>query len=78
MRVNAAQYLYLSAWGDSRRESISEAVERVLLTTGGPLPLDEVHAQVEARIGRSCEQAAISGYLRAIEAVWNEEISEWS
>jgi hypothetical protein len=78
MRVNQAQYLYLAEWDGPRRESVSEAVEAVLSAASGPLRLDEIAARVESRVHRSCERTAISGCLRAMEAVWDEATEQWS
>lgn len=78
MRVNQAQYLYLAEWGGPRRESVSEAVEAVLLIAGGPLRLDEITAGVESRVRRICERITILGCLRSIEAVCDQASGQWS
>jgi hypothetical protein len=78
MHVSVAQYLYLAAWGSPRRESISEAIERILKTAQSGLPFEEIHLQVEARIGRPCDRSAISGYLQAADAVWDQALGKWS
>jgi len=78
MRVNSARYLYLAEWDGPRRESVSEAVEAVLLLANRPITFDEIADRVEVRIRRTCERTAISGCLQAMEAHLDLPSGQWS
>jgi hypothetical protein len=78
LRVNQGQYLFLAEWGGPRRESVSEAVERVLTDQSRPMRFEEIVAAVSARIGRTCERNAVSGCLQGLEAVHDPVAGLWS
>lgn len=67
LRVSASQYLYLSLWGEPRRESLAEAASNVLKEADVPLLLSDVQERVEARLGRKCDRAALSHTLVNLE-----------
>ena len=79
-RLNVAQgrYVYLTQWGNPRRETISRSVLTVLETASAPLDLGEIVAMVECRVGRKCERPVISGILQALEAEMDESTKRWS
>ena len=78
LKVSQGRYIYLTAWGNPRRETISKAVSAVLENTSKPLALEEIVALVEHRVGRKCEKPTIYGVLRALEAESDQVTREWS
>jgi hypothetical protein len=78
MRVNGSQDLYLTEWGGPRRESISEAVPKVLATAGSGIRFDDLVEQVGARVRRACDRTAISACLQALEATLDRTSGRWS
>ena len=78
LRKGLDQYVYLTEWGDSRRETIRHAVFTVLEKAGKPLTLEEILALVERRVGRKCEMQVVSHTVQALEAEFNEVTGEWS
>lgn len=73
MRVSVGQYIYLESWGEPRRETVSAAVEAVLLNLDGPTPFIEIFGLVQDRIGRRCERTAVSGCLQALGATFGAD-----
>lgn len=78
LRVNQAQYLYLAGWEGPRRESVTEAVEKVLSQATGPLEFDEIVRAVVVRVRRDCERTAISSCLQGLDAVHDPISGLWS
>lgn len=78
LKVSQGRYIYLTAWGNPRRETISKAVSAVLENTSKPLALQEIVTLVEHRVGRKCEKPTIYGILRALEAESHQVTREWS
>ena len=79
-RLNVARgrYVYLTEWGNPRRETISQAVSTVLEKASKPLTLEEIVSLIEHRVGRKCEKPGVSVALKALEAELNEVTREWS
>ena len=78
LKVNTGQYLYLEAWGEPRRESMSEAVVAVLTPSTWPMELAEILLQVEKRMSRLCERRSLVNCLRALEAELDPSTEAWS
>lgn len=72
-RVSPGQYLYLTDWGTPRRESVSQALVRILAAAPGAIPFEEIVRRVEPNIGRTCERTAVSAALQAIDACMDAE-----
>lgn len=78
MKMNTGQYLYLTEWGDSRRESLGDAVQHVVeVEAGASFSLDELQARVEARIERSCSRIALSRCLQESDATFDPSTTRW-
>jgi hypothetical protein len=77
LKVSAGRCLYLSKWGEPRRETIGRAVQAVLEKAVEPLQLEVMTQLVSQRIARPCEKSQISAALQAIVAVYNEDARGW-
>ena len=79
-RLNVARgrYVYLTEWGNPRRETISQAVSTVLEKASKPLTLEEIVSLIEHRVGRKCEKPGVSVALKALEAELDEVTRKWS
>ena len=77
LRKALGQYVYLTEWGNPRRETIGHAVSTVLEKAGKPIALEEIVALVERRVGRKCERLVVSRAVQALEAEFNEVTREW-
>lgn len=78
LNVSTGRYLYLSKWGEPRRETIGRAVQAVLDEATEPLHFDVMRQLVAQRIARPCEKSQISAALQAIGAVYNEDTRSWA
>ena len=78
LNVSTGRYLYLSKWGEPRRETVGRAVQAVMDEATEPLQFEVITQLVAQRIARSCEKSQISAALRAIGAVYNEDARGWA
>lgn len=77
LRVGAGQYLYLDAWGSPRRETLLEAVRRVLCEATGPLTLEEITALTEKRLERNQPKGGVSACLQSVDAAYDPINRTW-
>lgn len=77
LKVSTGRCVYLSKWGEPRRETVGRAVQMVLDEARGPLPLDVIVDLVVRRTGRQCEKSQISSALQAVGAAYNEDTKAW-
>lgn len=75
--VGTGQYLYLSAWGGPRRETLSEAIRCVLEEHARPLTLEEIVSFASKRLDRSLDRTAVSSRLQSLDAVFNSWDRTW-
>lgn len=78
LRVSVGGHLFLQEWGEPRRESLTDAVRIVMDDASTPLAITDIVELVEARLGRSCDRAAISACLQTIDAVYHPLESVWT
>lgn len=78
LKIAQGRYLYLTEWGNPRRETISQAVLAVLEDADRPLALEEIATLVERRVGRKIEKLVVSVALQALEAEFDEVTRGWS
>lgn len=76
VNVSAGQYLYLRAWGNPRRTTITEACREVL-KQGSPLSFEKLYYAVVELVGRVCSRSDVSSALQGIEAQL-DEYGMWS
>ena len=76
--MSQGRYIYLTEWGDPRRETVLKAVSTVLDNASEPLALEEIVTLVEHRVGRKCEKPTISAILRVLEVELDEGTQQWS
>lgn len=72
LRVSQGRYLFLDSWGEPRRLTLSEALDRVLSEDQGAWSLEALHTRVMAEMARSCEKTALSGALQGCGAERDE------
>lgn len=77
LRVSVGGHLFLQEWGEPRRESLTDAVRIVMDGAPAPLAISDIVDLVEARLGRSCDRAAISACLQTIDAVYHPSDGVW-
>lgn len=77
MRANTGRYLYLSEWEGPRRESLTQAVKRVMETGGRPLAMDDILVRVSTDLGRTVERTTVVSSLGAIDAQYSEILQKW-
>ncbi len=76
LNVSVGQFLYLNAWGEPRRERLSEVVDGALRRLGRPASFDEIVTMVEARFDRPLDRISVSqclsslGNLDASSGLW--------
>ncbi len=76
LNVSVGRFLYLNAWGEPRRERLSEAVDGALRRLGRPASYDEIVTMVEARFDRPLDRISVSqclsnlGKLNAESGLW--------
>ncbi len=68
LNVSVGQYLYLTKWGEPRRDSIRQAVLKILIASGHALSLDEIAQKVDERLARACDRRVVSTVLQNIGA----------
>jgi hypothetical protein len=78
LKVSTARCVYLSSWGEPRRETVGRAVQVVLEEATEPLQLEVIMQLVARRISRPCEKPKILAALQAICAVYNEDAKTWA
>lgn len=78
LRVGAGQYLYIGTWGNSRRETLSEAVGHVLRDATCPLNLETIAAHVTDRLDREPEKGGISACLQSLGATFDSGDRTWT
>ena len=72
LRVSQGRYLFLDIWGEPRRLTLSEALDRVLSEDQRTWSLEALHTRVMAEMARSCEKTALSGALQGSGAERDE------
>ena len=80
LRLDQCQYYYLSKWGESKRLSISQAVDRIVSELGADerLNLDQILGRVTRVLGRSCSKMAVSSALQSAEGiVFSDDLGLW-
>ena len=78
LKVTRSRYVYLAEWGEPRRDSLPEAIKRVLREAASPLALRDVAIQVEERMGRAVDQVLLSSALKAVGAQYDRAGGTWS
>lgn len=75
---NAGQYLYLAKWGDTRRISIKNAVEQLILDLPpGGLSLSDISAKLSATLGREINRAVVYSNIVSSGARHNPATGLW-
>ena len=80
LRLDQCQYFYLSKWGESKRLSISQAVDQVVseLGTDERLNLDQILGRVTKVLGRSCSKMTVSSALQSAEGIeFSDDLDLW-
>lgn len=66
LNVSVGQFLYLNAWGEPRRERLSEVVDGALRRLARPASYDEIVTMVEARFDGPLDRVSVSQCLSSI------------
>jgi len=77
LRTDTGQYLFLAAWGESRRQSIPEAVASILESAVEAISIDHIMREVEKRVKRPCERSTVSTCLQSLNATFDPETHLW-
>lgn len=78
LKIAQGRYVYFVTWGSPRRETIGDAVSRVLEDAAKPLALEVISGLVNDRIGRKFDSSVILGALRTLEAQFDEISGGWA
>jgi hypothetical protein len=76
--VGVGQFVYLKEWGGSRRETITDAVQALMLASASPLNLDQIVALLNQRLDREIPRSTVSRYLQILGAVYDPLADNWS
>lgn len=77
LRVTSGEHLFLTKWGDARRQTLMEALIETLKGRDDAMSLDGIVAEVEARTRRSCDQSAVISCLRSADATFDPSAGGW-
>ena len=78
LKVTQSRYVYLAEWGEPRRDSLPEAIKRVLREAETPLGLSDLAIRIEERMGRAVDQVLLSSALKAVGAQYDRAGGTWS
>ena len=78
LQVARGQILYLSAWGDSRSLTLSDAIRQSLESAGeGGARFEDIEIQVRQLLSREVTKQAISDCLRDFGASFSKPLGTW-
>lgn len=77
VRVNGERFFYLPAWGDARREGMSDAISAILTSAEHGLTFDGLIARFAKRTSRVPDRTRISALLQKVGA-YDPATGRWS
>ncbi len=78
LRVSPEEYLFLDEWGQSRRESLMDAVSGILDEDNRPIELEELVDLAEIRMQRPCNEFTVLNCLQALNARCDPTTKKWT
>lgn len=78
IRFSFSQYLYLSDWGEPRRESVLDAVRNIMIGGSDSLAFEAIVQLVTDRLERTPARSAVSASLQSVGAVFDPSSDSWS